>query len=63
MIYSIDIKKIALNILCYLVVVRSDAKNEILENGVLEQCIRHIDLYPEDDVDEEILALSLELIS
>lgn len=43
LIYRIEIKKSALKILNYLVVNRDDAKNEVLEHGVIEQCIKHVD--------------------
>lgn len=33
---SIDIKKISLSLLCYLALMRTDVKNEILENGITE---------------------------
>ena len=37
--YSIDIKKCSLSILKSLVLSRDDAKIELLENGVLDQCL------------------------
>jgi hypothetical protein len=30
---------------------------------MLELCLKHVELFPEDDIDEEILTLSLDLIS
>lgn len=42
---------------------RSDAKIEIIENGIIELCLNNIDKYPEDDIDHEILCLSLSLVS
>jgi hypothetical protein len=43
--------------------IRSDAKEEILDCGILEICIKHIELYPDDDVDLDVLVLSLDIIS
>ena len=43
--------------------VRDEAKVEILDCGVLEQCLSHIEKYPDDDIDHDILSLSLDLIS
>jgi hypothetical protein len=42
---------------------RDDAKIELLENGVLDQCLSYIQSYPEDDIDNEIAGLSLDLLS
>jgi hypothetical protein len=63
MFYSLDIKKCSLGIICYLLSVRSDIKDDVMENGMLELCLKHVELFPEDDIDEEILTLSLDLIS
>ena len=46
-----------------LVLSRDDAKIELLENGVLDQCLSYIQSYPEDDIDNEILGLALDLLS
>jgi len=42
---------------------RDDAKHEIIETEIIDLCINLIDKYPEEDVDHEILCLSLTLIS
>lgn len=42
---------------------REEAKIEIMENGVVELGLNNIDRYPEDDVDPEIMTLSLSLIA
>jgi hypothetical protein len=62
-IFSIDIKKCSLSILKSLVLSRDDAKIELLENGVLDQCLSYIQSYPEDDIDNEIVGLALDLLS
>jgi len=46
-----------------LVLSRDDAKIELLENGVLDQCLSYIQSYPEDDIDNEIVGLALDLLS
>ena len=40
--FSIDIKKCSLSILKSLVLSRDDAKTELLENGVLDQCLSYV---------------------
>jgi hypothetical protein len=62
-IFSIDIKKCSLSILKSLVLSRDDAKIELLENGILDQCLSYIQSYPEDDTDNEIVGLALDLLS
>ena len=59
-----DIKKTALSILCQLLKLKgSDIKQEMLDLGVIGQCIANVEKYPEDDVDPEILCLSLDLLA
>ena len=40
--FSIDIKKCSLKVLKTLALARDDAKSEILENGVIDQCLTYI---------------------
>ena len=61
--YSIDIKKCSLSILKSLVLSRDDAKVELLEIGVLDQCLSIVQSYPEEDIDNEIVGLALDLLS
>jgi hypothetical protein len=61
--FSIEIKKCSLSILKNLAQSRDDAKTEFLDNGILDQCLTYIETYPNDDIDNEILGLSLDLIS
>lgn len=42
---------------------RNDVKIEVMDNGVLDLCLNHIDKYPEDDIDSQILNLSLTIIT
>ena len=39
---SIDIKKCSLKVLKTLALARDDAKSEILDNGVIDQCLTYI---------------------
>lgn len=58
-----DIKKSALSMLGNMATIRSDAKNEVNEHGVLQQCLKHIENFPDEDVDSSVLVLSLGIIS
>ena len=40
--HSIEIKKCSLKVLKTLAVARDDAKTEILDNGVIDQCLTYI---------------------
>jgi len=42
---------------------RDDAKLELLDNGVLDQCLNYISSYPDEDIDNEIMGLALDLVS
>ena len=46
-----------------LALARDDAKTEILDNGVIDQCLTYIQQYPQDEVDTEVLGLALDIIS
>lgn len=44
-------------------IVREDCRTEMKDWGVLEQCLKHVESYPDEEVDDDTLALSLDLIS
>jgi len=38
-------------------------KTDLLHTGLLEQCLKHVEIYPDEEVDTEIMSSSLELLS
>jgi len=60
---SLEIKKEALKLLCYLVMCKEETRVEARESGLLEDTMETIKNYPREDIDDEALVICLELIS
>jgi hypothetical protein len=49
--------------MCYMAESRDDIKTEIRESGVIQECVRFIELYPQEDIDTSVLSATFNLLS